>query len=131
MTNFYDSMHIVPRDCWNIFFGNRKTGLNTLERFGLESVAAQFIWDYEESACGEVYSHNINDYLRICGDDGYVDILDGAYDTYEFDGYLIDRFWTTENGCLLLTVYKIPEDCEDWQEHDWIDEFEEVLIRLD
>lgn len=131
MINLYDNMHIVRRDCWNNFFGNRKTGLNTLERFGLETVAAQFICDYEESVYGESYSHNIKDYLRICRDDGYVDILDGCYDTFEFDGYLIDRFWATENGCLLLTAYKIPEDCEDWREHNWMDEFEEVLILLD
>lgn len=31
----------------------------------------------------------------------------------------------------ILTVYKIPEDCADWREHDWLNEFEEVLIRLD
>lgn len=125
----YNNMHILSREAWSNF--RRKTNLNLLECFGLEAVAADFIQQYEQEVNGEIYSKNIKDYLRIMSDDGIVDILDGCYDTYEFDGMLIGEFWTTENGCLLLTAYKIPEDCEDWQEHDWMDEFEEVLIRLD
>lgn len=127
----YEDMHVLERKYWGNFFPNKKTGLNILECYGLEAVAKDFIHEYEESAFGEIARRNIGGFLRINREDGYVDIFDGVYDTYEFDGYLIDKFWTTYNGCLLLTAYKIPEDCEEWQDHDWLCEFEEVLIRLD
>lgn len=129
---YYDNMIIIPEENWSIFKNHRKTNLNVLERIGLESVACDFIHEYEESAFGDVYSKNISDYIRVLSDSGTADILDGVYDTYEFDGMLICDFWTTENGCLMLTAVKIPENCENWQDHDWLynDEFEEVLIRL-
>lgn len=129
----YENMFVISNDCKDNF--KRKNNLSVLEKIGLEAVLVAFLCQYEYQNFGSV-SENREGELRgyTYWHDDCIDILDGVYDTYEFDGYLFCEMWTTENGCLMMTAAKIPENhIDDWQDCDWNcnDEFEEVYIRLD
>lgn len=125
--NVYFRKYRIPAECEGNF--TRKNNLNTIEKIGLEAIAVEFAiqHDYEEYGF-ENKPEEIRKYIRWCSSS--VDFLDGAYNTYEFDGYLISSFWMTENGIPMLTAYEIPEGVEDWQEEDYT-EFPAVYFRLD
>jgi len=127
----YERRHLIPKENESCF--HRKEKLNTIELLGLEAIAVEFIVQYEFSIidnCINDRREEIRGYMRW--NESSIDILDGYYDTYEFDGYLFGEVWMTENGIPMLTVYVIPEDLEDdWEYHDYIYEFETVYFRLD
>lgn len=127
----YENMYELPSE--NKHFFTPKAKLTDLERIGLESIAVELLAQYEELEFGEPATRgrrgDLRDYIRW--NDDNVDILDGVYNTYELNGFLFGCIWVTENGIPMLTAYRIPEDCEDWENHDFMDEFEEVYFRLD
>lgn len=125
----YDNRHLLPVECEGNF--HQKKSLNTIEHIGLEAIAVEFLARYEEINFGECSAERREE-LRgfIRWNDGNVDILDGYYDCYEFDGFLFESVWMTENGIPMLTAYEIPTDCEEWQEHDWMSEFPARMFRL-
>lgn len=127
----YDRRFLVSKENKDIFTDVRKYTLNTIEKVGLEAIAVEFIYQHQIFAFGEALSDHetLRGFTRWNSDS--VDILDGCYDTYEFEGYLFGEVWMTENGIPMLTAYEIPEGCEDWTEHDWMCEFDEVFFRLD
>lgn len=127
----YENMRKIPDDCMDNF--KRKCNLSILEKLGLEVVIVEFFVQYERENFGEVSidrEQNIRDFIRW--NSNYLDILDGVYDTYEFDGYLFSEIWTTENGCIMISAFEIPEEhLDDWQNCDFVSEFKEIYIRLD
>lgn len=131
MNNLYENMYIIPKKSMKNFIP--KKHLSFLECVGLESILVTFLMQYEEENFGINESNRENEirgYTRYCEDS--VSILDGVYDTYEFNGFLFDKIWTTENGCIMISAYKIPENhIDDWQDCDFISDFEEFYIRLD
>ena len=126
----YENKHIIPKENESCF--HQKENLNTIELVGLEAIAVEFLIQYEYSCGIEELDHRIEtirNYMRW--NENSIDILDGCYDTYEFDGYLFGDIWMTENGIPILTAYVIPEDLEDdWEDHDWMYEFDWVYFRL-
>jgi len=104
--------------------------LNTLEKRGLEAVLRDFISEYEEEVFGEVYA-NIENYTRY--NEKSVDILDGCYDTYNFDNYAICEIYATENGCIILECVDLDqytgEDIEDFKNYKG--DYEEILRNFD
>lgn len=126
----YERRYLVPEEHANNF--KQKLNLSDIERVGLEAIAVEFIAQYETETCGEETTAERRAELRdfIRWNSSSVDILDGYYDTYEFDGYLLNCVWVTENGIPMLSAWEIPEDCEDWTEHDYMDEFKAVYFRL-
>lgn len=128
----YVGLHVIPKDCESIFENDRREHLNTLEKIALESALADFIVSYEEEAYGDTSIGRRNDicgYIRILDD--CVDIMDGMYNTYEFDGMLIGEIWATNNDIIMMTAYRIPEEhADDWMDCEYLCEFEPVLIRL-
>lgn len=129
--NIFSNRYRLPEDCHGNF--HRKEKLNAIERLGLEAVLVAFIQQYEAEVLGEVYSKNVTDYTRF--NDDCVDILDGCYDTYIFDGYAIGSVWMTDNGIPMLECYQLEsDDYEDPFEivrnTDWMSECKYVLFRL-
>lgn len=128
----YENLHIIPEEYEEDRLSHRKKDLNMIERVGLQEIALSFIEDYETQMMGESMTasrrQDIRDVLRWCT--SAVDILDGFYDTYEFDGYLFGEVWMTNNGIPMLTAWEIPEDCEDWMECDFRSEFKGRIFRL-
>lgn len=126
----YENRYLIPVECEGNF--RQKKELSTVERIGLEAIALEFLNQYELEAYGEEMSarrrQDMRDLLRW--NESSIDILDGCYDTYEFDGYLFGEVWITENSIPMLTAYEIPEDCEDWQEQDWLCDFTARIFRL-
>lgn len=126
----YENKFLIPHENESCF--SRKHNLSDIERVGLEAIAVEFIAQYEEEMMGEPATaqrrSDIRDVVRW--NDDSVDLLDGVYDTYEFDGYLFGSVWSTENGIPMLTAAKIPDDCEDWEPYDVWSEFECVYFRL-
>lgn len=123
----YENYHIIPADCESNFVP--KAELNTIEKVGLEAIAVEFMYQHECSAFGLGSDHErIRSFIRW--NESSVDILDGFYDTYEFDGFLIGSFWMTENGIPMMTAFEIPEDCEDWRDCDYLCDFPARFIRL-
>lgn len=126
--NVYDRKHLIPVEYESNF--RRKTELNMIEKIGLEAIAVEFMAQYEKELTGEEPNRPfLRGFIRWNADN--VDILDGYHDTYEFDGYLFGELWMTENGIPMMTAFEIPEDCEDWTEHDWLCDFTARLFRLD
>lgn len=126
----YERRYLVPEEHESNF--PKKQKLSDIERVGLEAIAVEFIAQYETESFGEETTAERRAELRdlIRWNESNVDILDGYYDTYEFDGYLFGEVWSTENGIPMLTAWEIPEDCEDWTERDYMDEFKAVYFRL-
>ena len=126
--NVYNNRWLIPEECEDSF--QPKRILSTIEKIGLAAIATEFIYQHgvEEYGFEERKHEEIRGFIRWNSDT--VDILDGCYDTYEFDGYLISSFWMTDNGIPMLTAYEIPEGVEDWQEEDYT-EFPAVYFRLD
>ena len=128
----YENLFLISEEYEENFLPHRKKDLNMIERVGLQEIALSFIEDYETQMTGESMTasrrQDIRDVLRWCT--SAVDILDGYYDTYEFDGYLFGEVWMTDNGIPMLTAWEIPEDCEDWMECDFRSEFKERIFRL-
>ena len=127
----YERRHLLPVECEGNF--HRKPELNTIEHIGLEAIAVEFFEQYEREVFGEPIDaerrENLRGFMRWCK--GSVDILDGYYDTYEFDGYLFEEVWMTDNGVPMLTAYEIPEGREDdWMDCDFRCEFPARLFRL-
>jgi hypothetical protein len=123
----YDKYHIIPADCESNF--TAKTELNTIEKVGLEAIAVEFMYQHDLANYGiEGNRDEIRSFIRW--NENSVDILDGYYDTYEFDGFLIGSFWMTENGIPMMTAFEIPEDCEDWRDCDYLCDFPARFIRL-
>lgn len=128
--NVYERRHLIPQENESCF--KQKLNLNTIEHVGLEAIATEFIAQYEIESFGEIdcaRRADLRDYMRW--NENSIDILDGMYDTYEFDGYLFGEVWMTENGIPMLTAYEIPEGCENWEDHDFIYDFVAVYFRLD
>lgn len=124
----YERRYLLPAKYEENF--TRKTNLNTIEKLGLEAIAVEFMYLHSAEELGfEPKREELRGYIRWHCDN--VDLLDGYDDTYEFDGFLIDCFWMTEEGIPMLTAYEIPEDCEDWREHDHFGEFTARYFRLD
>ena len=137
----YNSLFIIPEENESIFENDRKTELTTLEKIGLEAILADFVQDYEEETSGEIYSHDIKNYIRYNSDS--VDFLDGITDTYIFDNYAIGEVWTTKNGCIVMSAVDLEQytgdEREKFEESDiyerpnkfdiWSD-FKPVLFRL-
>ena len=126
----YENRYLVPVEHEGNF--PQKKGLNDIEKIGLEAIAVEFLEQYETEAYGEPIDaerrQNLRDVIRWNPD--CVDILDGVYDTYEFDGYLFGEIWLTENGIPMLTAYEIPDGCEDWTAEDWAYDFPARMFRL-
>lgn len=104
--------------------------LSTLEKRGLEAVLRDFIAEYEEENFGEVYT-NIENCTRY--NEKSVDILDGYYDTYNFDNYAICEIYATENGCIILDCVDLDqytgEDVEDFENYNG--DYEEIIRNFD
>ena len=125
--NVYSNRHLIPTENEGNFI--QKAELNTIEHIGLEAIAVEFMHQYNAENFGYEESRDeIRKYIRW--NTFNVDILDGYYDTFEFDGYLIGSFWMTENGIPMLTAYEIPEDCEDWRDCDYMGDFTARMFRL-
>lgn len=126
----YKNRYLIPVECEGNF--HPKKELNTIEHIGLEAIALEFLDQYEAEELGEGMNAErrelVRSVLRWC--EGCVDILDGYFDTYEFNGYLFGSVWMTENGIPMLTAYEIPDGCEDWTVTDWACEFPARLFRL-
>ena len=126
----YERRFLIPQENESMF--KQKLNLNTIEHVGLEAIATEFIVQYEIENFGEVEDgrrEDLRKYMRW--NENSVDILDGMYDTYEFDGYLFGEVWMTENGIPMLTAYEIPEGCENWEDSDFVGDFTAVYFRLD
>jgi len=126
----YERRHLIPQENESCF--KPKQNLNTIEHIGLEAIATEFIIQYEIENFGEVSNgrrEDLRQYMRW--NENSVDILDGYYNTYEFDGYLFGEVWMTENGIPMLTAHKIPEGCENWEDADFVGDFTAVYFRLD
>lgn len=128
----YENLFLIPEEYEENFLPHRKKDLNIIEHVGLQEIALSFIEGYETQMTGESMTasrrQDIRDVLRWCT--SAVDILDGCYDTYEFDGYLFGEVWMTSHGIPMLTAWEIPEDCDDWMECDFRSEFKERIFRL-
>lgn len=132
-SGLYEHMIEIPAENAVIFERDRNVNLNALERIAMENVACDFILAYEAEAYGleeGTRRAELMQYIRVKSDGA--DILDGCYDTYEFDGFLICEFWATNNGCIMLTAFRIPEEYQggEWMDQDWMSDFEQVLFRL-
>lgn len=128
----YSRRYLIPADCHGNF--TRKPELTGLEHIGLEAILAAFVQQYEETVYGEICTQNLTDYTRFNADS--VDILDGCYDTYVFDGYAIDCIYATHTGIPVLSCYRLehPEYDDPFEVMrcvDWMSECEQVLFRLD
>lgn len=125
----YERRHLIPKEYENNFDRNKSP--NTLEKLALESILTEFMYQHQLSEYGETYFNHEQLRGAVRWNKDSVDILDGSHDTYEFDGYLIGELWCTDNGIPMLSAYKIPDDCEDWTECDWMSDFDECMFRLD
>lgn len=125
----YERRHLIPKEFEENF--QRKENLNNLEKLALEAILTEFMYQHQLSEFGEAFSDHETLRGLVRWNSCCVDLLDGCYDTYEFDGYLIGDLWVTENGIPMLTAYEIPEGCEDWTDFDFACEFDARLFRLD
>lgn len=113
----YERRHLIPKEFEENF--QRKENLNNLEKLALEAILTEFMYQHQLSEFGEAFSDHETLRGLVRWNSCCVDLLDGCYDTYEFDGYLIGDLWVTENGIPMLTAYEIPEGCEDWTDFDF------------
>lgn len=109
--NYYENYLVITKENESIFENDQKKELSILEKIGLETVLDEFIKDYELTNFGESYT-KIKDFTRY--NESSVDILNGYTDTYVFDNYAIGEIWTTNNGCIMMTV----ADLTTWNEYD-------------
>ena len=126
--NVYRENYLIPVECEKNF--KQKSGISQIEHLALQEILAEFIIQYEEANFGCVSydrREDLRGYIRWC--EGCVDILDGCYDTYEFEGFLIKSLWMTPNDVIVMSVFEIPENCDDWMSEDYY-EFPTRLIRL-
>ena len=129
----YEHRHLLSDEALKNFRPYRKKDLSIVEYLGLEAILCKFVEQYEEETLGESYC-KLADYTRW-NKDG-ISILDGRYDTYEFDGYAIDEIWMTDNGCVLLDCYELKHpEYEEYEDilncTDWPCECKPVTFRLD
>ncbi len=128
----YENRYLLPKKCVPAYMRAKKPELSNTELIGLEAILIEFIKGFNRSILGKIEgncnSDEIRNYTRY--NKNNVDLLDGCYNTFEFDGYLFSEIWLTDNDIPVLEAYEIPEDCEDWTTEDYAD-FETVLFRLD
>lgn len=133
ISTVYSNRHLIPEEHVAHFEKNRKTKLNMIEKIGLEAILCEFVKQYEMEAYWESVAP-LRDFTRWNEDS--IDILDGYYDTYVFDGYAISEIWIAYESCVMLSCYKLEHDEYDDENDilrntDWQSECEPVLFRLD
>ena len=133
LNTVYANRHLIPAEHTDHFEKHRKPHLNMVEKIGLEAILCEFVKQYELDNLGESCTHLI-DYTRW--NESSIDILDGFFDTYVFDGYAIGEIWIAYDSCIMLSCYKLEsEEYDDEYDilnnTDWQSECEPVLFRLD
>lgn len=133
---FYENRYLLEPEYEENFIPYRKLNLSTIEKVGLQEIAVEFLCQYLTEITGEPVTSQTRQEIRdtIRWNDDNVDILDGVYNTFEFDDFLFGSLWMTDNGILILTAYELPEACvngeAEWTDYDWYSEFTPRLFRL-
>lgn len=132
----YEKRYLLKPEYESNFEPHRKKNLSMIEKVGLQEIAVEFLCQYLIEITGEPVTSKTRQEIRdtIRWNDDNVDILDGVYDTFEFDGFLFGSLWMTDNGIPMLTAYELPEACingeEEWTDYDWYSDFTPRLFRL-